>query len=403
MLFADAGDFTGDPTVPGRMQTEALLDGMNQIGYQVAAVGQREFNHGYEEFLARRSRARFPFVSGNIVWQDTGETVVDPSVIVKAALRSGAKSKDVRIAFLGLTAANPAFLKQGPGGRKIVTVDPVATASRYVPEMRAKADLVVILSSVDIETARNHLPRKVKDIDFIVGGLAALQTRNDDFPEDSLIGRTRVQYIGDQGKNLGEVRLTFGEKRAVATVLRALVPLTREWPDEPVLAQLMNTTKIAVNDHNRAQAEAQSPFAPAPPKAPAAPAQAATAYTGSERCQPCHEEIHAQWSKTPHAHAFDVLVRDRQDYNPKCVGCHSIGYGRPRGFVDATSTPALRHVGCESCHGPSERHPDPVIGGFGATSTEACRDCHTTENSPDYDPVTYIPKVRHWTDAKAAR
>ena len=34
----DAGDFTGDPTVPGKMQTEALIEGMNALGYKVALV-----------------------------------------------------------------------------------------------------------------------------------------------------------------------------------------------------------------------------------------------------------------------------------------------------------------------------------------------------------------------------
>jgi hypothetical protein len=406
VIYADAGDFTGDPTIPGEKQTDALIEGMGRMGYLVSGFGPRELNHGWEKFAARQKGAKFPFVSGNLVWQDTGEPVVQPFVISKVTLRPGAKNKDARIAFLGLSAANPAFLKTGPGERRIVTSDPVAAAAKYVPQMRPKADLIVVLSSLDLEAARN-LARKVKDIDLIIGGSGPIQTRTDDFPEDSQIGRAHLQYIGDQGKNLGEVRLTFGDKRALGTVVRNVIGLTRDWPDEPALAELMEQTKVAVNDYNRTQADATNPFA-APAGAAAAPATppgspAPATYTGSERCKTCHEPEYAVWAKSAHAHAFNILESVHQDFNPQCVGCHSIGYGRPRGFLNAKATPDLKHVGCESCHGPSSLHPNPVAKGFGPATTATCTDCHTRDNSPDYNPSIYIPQVKHWTEKTAAK
>lgn len=405
MLFADAGDFTGDPTPPGQKQTDAIIEGMNQIGYKVAACSQRELVQGWETFQARRAKAKFPFVSANIVWQDTGEPVVDPFVVMKVALRKGSKSHDARLAFTALTVNNPSFLKTEAGGRRIVTVDPIAAAAKYVPQMRAKADIVVVLSSMDLEVARN-VARKVKDIDFILGAAGPGQSRTDDFPEDSLIGRTRIQALGDQGKTLGEVRLTVDNKAAIASAQRVVVGLTRDWPDDPALAQLMTTTREAVNDYNRTLAEAQNPFAAPAPAEGAAAGKAAVAapgpavYTGAQRCQACHAEAYATWSQSKHAHAFDILVKSSQNYNPKCVGCHTMGYGKPQGFVSATATPGLEHVGCEGCHGPSSLHPETIGKGYGATSLDSCRDCHTSENSPDFVPSTYIPKIKHWSDAR---
>jgi Cytochrome c554 and c-prime len=408
VLYADAGDFTGDPTPPGQKQTDAIIDGMNQIGYRVAGFSQRELAHGWEVFQARRTRAKFTFVSANIVWQDTGEPVVDPFIIVKVPLRKGAKSRDARLAFTALTVNNPSFLKTGPDGRRIVTVDPTVAASKYVPQMRARADIVVVLSSMDMELARN-VARKTKEIDLILGASGPAQSRADDFPEDSLIGRTRIQALGDQGKTLGEVRLTVDDKGAVASVQRVVVGLTREWPDDPALAQLMTATREAVNEYNRSLAEAQNPFATSAPAGGAAatqgagtaPAAGPPVYTGAERCQSCHAEAYTTWSHSKHAHAFDILVKSSQNYNPKCVGCHTMGYGKPQGFVSATATPGLEHVGCEACHGPSSQHPDTVGKGYGSTSVERCRDCHTSENSPDYVPSTYIPRIKHWSDTKS--
>ncbi len=424
MAYVDTGDFTGDPTVPGEKQTEALVDGMNQMGYKVAGVGPRELAHGWDKFAARRARSTFPWVSVNLVFKDTAKPIVDPFQVVEVPLRKSAKAKSVRIAFTSVTMNNPAFLANGPGGRAIVTIDPAEAVGGIISAMRDKADLVVVLSGLDLAKARD-LARKVKGIDFIIGGFGGIQTRTDDFPEDSTIGKTRIQYIGDQGKNLGEVRLTFDSKRVVTNAQRTVVGLTREWPDDPALAQLTTATRVAVNDYNRAQAESMNPFnTPAPgasgavalPAAPgaapgtapaAAPAAApvaapAAAYTGSARCQPCHEKAYAVWAGSGHAKAFDILVKSQQDYNPTCVGCHVIGWQKTGGFVNATATPALVHVGCEACHGPSSLHPDSGAP-YRAATLDGCRTCHTRENSPDFNPTTYIPKVIHWGEAKAAR
>jgi hypothetical protein len=407
--------------VAGERQTDALIDAMNRMGYLAAAFGQREMNHGWEKFVARRKTLKVPLVSANIVWQDTAQPVVQPYVVVKVPLRPGAKGKEVRLGVLGLTAMNPTFLKTGPDNRRMVTIDPIAAAQKYATELRAKCDVAIVLSSLDLDAARSFA-RKVKEFDLVLGGNGAIQSRPDDFPEDSQFGRTRLQYIGDQGKNLGEVRLQFGDKRAIASVTRNVIGLTREWPDDPVLAKLMEETKVAINDYHRTQADADNPFAAAPPAAgntggaavavvpgsPSAPAVASrgagaeSAYTGSERCRPCHEKEYQVWSKSKHAHAFDILEKVHQDFNPTCVGCHSIGNGRSTGFVNAKATPGLKHVGCEACHGPSSRHPDTVGRGYGVVSTGDCVGCHTRDNSPDYDPDLYIPQVQHWGESQAS-
>jgi hypothetical protein len=404
----DAGDWTGDPTPPGGMQTDALIEGMNALGYKVANLSLRELAQGYDLFAARRKKAQFEFVSANLVWQDSGEPVVPPTTILKTTLREGAKSKDVRIGFIGLTRHDPAFLKEGPGSRRIVTIDPIAAAEKWVPPLKSKADLVVALVAMDLDKAR-QMPKKVKDIDLILGGDSApgrtgMQTRTDDFPEDTQIGRTRVLYAGDQGKFLGEVRLFFEGNRAFASSQRAVIGLSREWPDDPRLAAVMESAKVAINEYNKAQTLAQSPFAgPGPAVAPVPAPPAEPAYVGSERCAGCHDQAFAVWARSGHARAFQTLIANQQDFNPKCLPCHTIGYQKRSGYTDPKATPQLMNVGCESCHGPGSRHLEQLDKGYGRTDTLSCVTCHTRENSPDFVPAEYIPKVRHWDDQRTQR
>lgn len=394
-MFVDAGDFTGDDDEPGRRQTAALIEGMNALDYRAANLSRREFLHGFETFEKRREAARFPFVTANLVWQDSGETVADPYHVEKVAVRNGAAVSSVRIGFLGLSESDPTFMIDGPDGRRIVSSDPVAAAAKYVPALADKADIVVVLSSLELETAR-RVAHGVEGIDLILGGHGVRRTRSDDFPEDTLIGKTRILYIGDQGKNLGEVRLGLNDEGEVVSAQRTVVGLTREWPEDVKLASLMERTKKDINEWNRQQAAAVNPFA----AAPAATSQ--PTYTGSERCASCHEKEFQTWRDSAHAHAFDTLVEQSQDFNPNCVRCHTIGFRRKNGFVNANATPTLKHVGCESCHGPSSRHPDEELTGYGDTNVGMCVTCHTHENSPEFDPATYVPRILHWKQERQA-
>ncbi len=385
------------------MQTDALIDGMNALGYRVANLSLRELSHGYDVFLDLRKKARFEFVSANIVWQDSGEPIVAPTTVVKATLRAGARARDVRIGFIGLTRNDPAFLKEGPDGRRIVTVDPLAAAEKRIPALRQKADLIVALVGLNLDQAR-QLPKKVKDIDLVVGadstpGKTATITRSDDFPEDTQFGRSRLMFAGDQGKVLGEVRLFFDAKKGIASTQRSIVQLSREWPDDPKLAEVMESVKAAVNEYNKERTLALSPFAaPIPTPAPQEPA-----YTGSDRCAPCHEQAFVVWARSGHAHAFQTLVIAKQDFNPKCLPCHTVGYNQKGGYLNSQATPLLVNVGCESCHGPGSRHPEQGQAGYGKTDVSFCVTCHTRENSPDFVPAEYVPKVIHWKEAQTQR
>jgi hypothetical protein len=77
-------------------------------------------------------------------------------------------------------------------------------------------------------------------------------------------------------------------------------------------------------------------------------------YVGVHECAECHEKAFESWQKTGHAHAFKVLTA-KYEKDPKCLKCHTTGYGTPTGYKDE-STPDLKGITCESCHGPGSKH-----------------------------------------------
>jgi len=134
-------------------------------------------------------------------------------------------------------------------------------------------------------------------------------------------------------------------------------------------------------------------------------------FVGTKSCKKCHLKEWKSWSETKMANSFDVLAPGAsadakkgagldpdKDYrtDPECVRCHSTGFGKPGGFVDAETTPDLVGVGCEMCHGAGGTYTqqeymsiqnkeykkaDVVAAGLvGEITAEQCQTCHNTDS-----------------------
>ena len=93
VLLVDNGDsIQGEPI--GTMTTgESNIELMNAVGYDVATIGNHEFDYGMDRFLELTKKANFPYISANFMHND--ELVFAPYVI---------KEFDgVKIAFVGIT------------------------------------------------------------------------------------------------------------------------------------------------------------------------------------------------------------------------------------------------------------------------------------------------------------
>lgn len=49
-------------------------------------------------------------------------------------------------------------------------------------------------------------------------------------------------------------------------------------------------------------------------------------------CLKCHENQAKHWQQTPHSLAFITLAKNKEEFNSKCIGCHSLGFEKVDGF-----------------------------------------------------------------------
>ena len=65
VLLVDNGDAIQGGPVGTLSKGEYIIDIMNEVGYDVATIGNHEFDYGMDQFMALREKAKFPYVSAN--------------------------------------------------------------------------------------------------------------------------------------------------------------------------------------------------------------------------------------------------------------------------------------------------------------------------------------------------
>ena len=118
-------------------------------------------------------------------------------------------------------------------------------------------------------------------------------------------------------------------------------------------------------------------------------------YLGNSKCRLCHRKFFIGRKNDAHDHATEKLLDSAQQKNPRCLTCHTTGYGVDTGFVSMKTTPRLANVQCEGCHGPGNLHVDMVkkregtMGFLAGTDRpdrlkKMCTSCHTKRWNRSY-------------------
>ncbi|MDD5759504.1 MAG: UshA-like (seleno)protein [Desulfobulbaceae bacterium] len=110
-------------------------------------------------------------------------------------------------------------------------------------------------------------------------------------------------------------------------------------------------------------------------------------YLGSQACVPCHAEQFSSWKKTKHAAAYATLTNKAQQFNTNCLPCHVTGVSMKQAGESLTVAENRRGVGCESCHGPGNRHVKDPNNNPLSSRPEAslCQGCHTPPHDTTFD------------------
>ncbi|EXJ16080.1 5'-nucleotidase [Imhoffiella purpurea] len=193
----------------------------DRIGVDAAVVGNHEFDYGQDVFRRLAAQVGFPFLTANVLVQP------DPLPTRPFALFDEA---GLEVAVMGLTTPELRTATHPRNIQGVTVEDPIETARRLVPELRARADLVLVLSHLGLAGDR-RLATAVPGIDLIVGGHNHFLLEQ---PE--VRGGVSIVQAGARGEWLGRMDLVCRDGRMVQSDYR-LIPIDADLPEDPEMAR----------------------------------------------------------------------------------------------------------------------------------------------------------------------
>jgi 5'-nucleotidase len=154
-LVVSAGDLIGaTPLLSAAFHDEPTIEAMNALGLDINAVGNHEFDKGYQELLRMQYGgchptdgcrgsdpflgAGFQFLAANVVYADTGESIL-PEYTVRTV-------DGVRVAFIGMTLENTPSIVTPSGVAGLEFKGEAETVNRLVPQLQKRGiEAIVVL------------------------------------------------------------------------------------------------------------------------------------------------------------------------------------------------------------------------------------------------------------------
>jgi 5'-nucleotidase/UDP-sugar diphosphatase len=170
VLLLDAGDVNTGTPESDLLDAEPDFRGMTLLGYDAMSVGNHEFDKT-PAVLAKQREAwsGFPWLAANL--QRDGRPMFEPYKLFPLG--------GVKVAVLGLTTDETERLGAARRHPGLQIERPAAAAQRWLPKLKAEADIVIVLSHMGHYPDGRHgsaapgdveLAREVSGIDVIVGG-----------------------------------------------------------------------------------------------------------------------------------------------------------------------------------------------------------------------------------------
>jgi len=204
-LTVSAGDLIGaSPLLSALFHDEPTIEAMNEMGLDLNAVGNHEFDEGVTELLRMQDGgcgpdnscpngtfggANFQFLAANVVYRDTGEPIFPPYAIRKFG--------NIKVGFIGLTLEGTPNIVSASGIQNVEFLDEADTINRYADELRNEHGvraIVVLLHEGGVPT-----PFAGIDSCNVSGPVTDIVDRTTDAVDLFITGHTHQPYICTAG------------------------------------------------------------------------------------------------------------------------------------------------------------------------------------------------------------
>jgi len=162
VLVLDAGDLlfkkfsNAVPENELKMVTQKaqlIIESFNLMRYDALGVGDDDLALGKEFLLEMSKKARFPFLSSNLLDEESGNLLLQPYIVKEI--------NGLRIGIFSLLSPDVFTGQADPRKKGLAFRPPIETAQNMVKELQPKTDLIILLSHLsypkDVELAQKAI------------------------------------------------------------------------------------------------------------------------------------------------------------------------------------------------------------------------------------------------------
>jgi len=368
VVVLDVGGAPAGDSDYQRLKFEAILRGEQLMDVAAHNLGAAELKLG-ADYLRRLCDEGTPFISANT--RDAGDRAIVPG------------SKIVEIAgcrILAIGVVSPDFATD-----EISVLDPIRAATDLLAAADPPCDATIVLGYMP-EQQLLRLAEALPEVDLVLGGPTgqSLAPRH--------VGPTLLASVTNKGKFIARLRPPTEPSGAWTAQLDELGSQLADDPEQ--VANLRRYHDELLARDFKASETGLAPYLAS--RNPAGPH-----YAGTKSCRACHAEDCQSWDDSHHSHAWQTLTAQGVHGDSYCQQCHTTGFGQPGGFATIRDSEDRTSVGCESCHGPSQRHVERPRLRTPFDARDQCTQCHDAENSPEFAYDNYWELIRHGVRASS--
>mgnify|MGYP001396241470 CR=1 FL=1 len=264
VLVVDAGDEMQGSLLSNLQHGLPVIATYNAMSYDMATFGNHEFDWGQTNLGDRTTQATYPYVTANIVQNDTGNCATagwTPPAFADAPwqiLEAGIAPNTVKVAFIGVTTTEVPIITVSTATTGLCFKDPTESILHYYDAMKAAgADVIVVLSHLGFndggygygipvigdKTLAANLNAAGKPVNLIIGGHSHTDMNPltgtpmpGTLPSTTytVIGQTGIAQAYYNGRRVGRADITVGTDGSVAVVWQNMIVNPAGTQDIPI-------------------------------------------------------------------------------------------------------------------------------------------------------------------------
>ncbi len=233
VVLLDAGDIMQGTLLSNLFSGESTIDVYNFMGYNAATFGNHEFDWGQTTLISRTVQADFPFVSANIVVNNSGNCATagwttPPFATPWVTMTVGAPGNQAVLGLIGVTSTETPYITIASATQGLCFKDPAESIIHHYDALQAAgADAIIVLSHLGYtdggygygftvygdQTLASKLVQAGKPVPLIIGGHS-----HTDLAAATVVDGVTVVQAHYAGRKVGRADLVIDKGTGAVTV-----------------------------------------------------------------------------------------------------------------------------------------------------------------------------------------